>query len=115
MADGDVDLAPVMQGAAELLLPVITLGEYRFGIRQSRYRARYEKWLTRIVDACRVLTIDRQTAEHYAEVRDELKRKGTAIPMNDFWIAALVRQHALPLLSRDAHFDVVLKLKRIGW
>ena len=115
MADVDADLAPVMQGAAELALPVIVLGEYRFGIRQSRYRARYEKWLTGIIDACRVLAIERQTAEHYAEVRDEWKRKGTAIPMNDFWIAALVRQHALPLLSRDAHFDAVPKLKRIGW
>jgi tRNA(fMet)-specific endonuclease VapC len=115
MADGDAQLQPVVQTAAELALPVITLGEYRFGIRQSRYQARYEKWLTRLVTACRVLAIDKQTAEHYAEVRDELKRKGKPIPGNDLWIAALVRQYGLPLLSRDAHFDAVPKLKRIGW
>jgi len=48
-------------------------------------------------------------------VRDELKRSGRPIPGNDLWIAALARQHALPLLSRDRHFDLVPGVQRIGW
>jgi len=40
---------------------------------------------------------------------------GRSIPTNDLWIAALCRQHALPLLSRDRHFDVVRGIQRIGW
>jgi len=28
---------------------------------------------------------------------------------------ALCRQHRLPLLSRDRHFDLVAGIKRIGW
>jgi len=36
-------------------------------------------------------------------------------PANDLWIAALCRQHPLPLLSRDRHFDGVNGIKRIGW
>jgi predicted nucleic acid-binding protein len=52
---------------------------------------------------------------HYAEVRDELKRSGRPIPGNDLWIAALARQHALPLLSRARHFDFVPGLKRVAW
>ena len=64
---------------------------------------------------CRVLTVDAGTAERYAEVRDELKRKGRPIPGNDLWIAALTRQHALPLLSQDRHFDFVPGLERLGW
>ena len=55
------------------------------------------------------------TAEQYAEIRYELKRRGRPIPGNDLWIAALGRQHHLPLLSRDEHFDFVPKLKRIRW
>jgi predicted nucleic acid-binding protein len=35
--------------------------------------------------------------------------------MNDVWIAALCRQHELPILSRDQHFDVVPKIKRLAW
>jgi predicted nucleic acid-binding protein len=45
----------------------------------------------------------------------ELKQQATPIPANDTWIAALVRQYRLPLLSNDAHFDVVAGLQRIAF
>jgi tRNA(fMet)-specific endonuclease VapC len=115
MADGDAGLEPILQNATGIALPVIVLGEYRYGIRQSRSRARHERWLAEVIATCRVLAVDEGTAEQYAEVRDDLKRKGRPIPGNDLWIAALARQHALPLISRDQHFDFVPKLKRIGW
>ncbi|MGI8745571.1 MAG: type II toxin-antitoxin system VapC family toxin [Bryobacteraceae bacterium] len=115
MAGGDPNLERLLQSAAEIALPVIVLGEYRYGIKQSHHRARYERWLSEVITNCRVLTVDAGTAEHYAEVRDELKRKGRPIPGNDLWIAALTRQHALPLLSRDRHFDFVPRLERLGW
>ena len=38
---------------------------------------------------------------------DCLKQSGRPLPSNDLWIAALARQHRLPLLSRDGHFDFV--------
>jgi predicted nucleic acid-binding protein len=50
-----------------------------------------------------------------AKVRDELKQSGHPFPSNDLWIAALARQHGLPLLSRDGHFDLVAGVQRIGW
>jgi tRNA(fMet)-specific endonuclease VapC len=115
MADGDSGLKAVVEKADQLALPVIVLGEYRYGIRQSRSRGRYERWLQELIVNCQVLAVNEETAEIYAEVRDELKRKGRPIPGNDLWIAALVRQHALPLLSRDQHFDFVPRLRRIGW
>lgn len=115
MADGDPNLERLLQSAAEIALPVIVLGEYQYGIRQSHHRARYERWLSEVIANCRVLTVDAGTAGQYAEVRAELKRKGRPIPSNDLWIAALTRQHALPLLSRDQHFDFVPGLERLGW
>lgn len=115
MAGGDPNLERLLQSAAEIALPVIVLSEYKYGIRQSRNRAQYERWLSEVIANCRVLTVDAGTAEYYAEVRDELKRKGRLIPANDLWIAALTRQHALPLLSRDQHFDFVPGLERLGW
>lgn len=87
------------------------------GIRQSRQRARYERWLKEALATCRVLPVpvDESTARVYADIRDELKRADRPIPGNDLWIAALARQHSLPLLSRDQHFDLVKGLTRIGW
>ncbi|HLJ25915.1 MAG TPA: PIN domain-containing protein [Candidatus Angelobacter sp.] len=63
----------------------------------------------------RILDIDEQTTISYAAVRRELKKAGTPIPSNDAWIAALCRQHSLPVVSRDRHFDAVPGLKRLHW
>lgn len=115
IADGHPDLEPVLRVASTLAITVITLGEYRYGIKQSRNRAKYERWLEVLKQRCGVLDVDERTTEHYAEVRAELKRAGQPIPGNDVWIAALARQHALPILSRDRHFDAVPSLRRIGW
>lgn len=115
LADGDATLEPILRQATGIALPAIVLGEYRYGIRQSRNRVRYERWLAEAMAEYQVLSVDEGTAGHYAEVREELKSKGRPIPANDLWIAALVRQHGLPLLSRDQHFDFVSGLQRIGW
>jgi tRNA(fMet)-specific endonuclease VapC len=55
------------------------------------------------------------TAIAYAGLRRALKRLGRPIPANDAWIAALALQHQLPILSRDAHFDVVAGVERRSW
>jgi tRNA(fMet)-specific endonuclease VapC len=115
VADGDTALEPLLQRASRLSLPVIVLGEYRYGISQSRERSLYEHWLIESLPDYSILAIDEETAIHYAAVRAEMKKAGTPIPSNDAWVAALCRQYALPLLSRDAHFDSVSELRRIGW
>jgi tRNA(fMet)-specific endonuclease VapC len=115
MADGDSALEPILLKSWELEIPVIVLGEYRYGIRESRNRSKYETWLAETIANCRVLRVDEGTAEEYAQIRNELNRKGRPIPGNDMWIAAIARQYWLPVISRDAHFDSVAKLKRITW
>ena len=103
-------------GKAELLaVPSIVLGEYRFGMSGSRLRSELEAKLGRLERLAGILAVDATTALHYAAIRRELKTAGTPIPENDLWIAALVRQHSLPLLSNDAHFDHVSGLTRIDW
>jgi tRNA(fMet)-specific endonuclease VapC len=115
VADGDPALEPILHKAAEVALPVVVLGEYRYGIRQSRDRQRYEQWLMETVCNYRVLHVDEDTAIFYATIRTELNRAGTPIPSNDVWIAALCRQHSFSLISRDRHFDLVRGIERINW
>ncbi len=115
LADGESTLEPILREAAEVALPVIVLGEFRYGVGQSRDRQRYEQWLTESLGNFRILDVDETTAASYATVRMELKKAGTPIPSNDVWIAALCRQHSLFLLSRDRHFDLVVGIRRIDW
>jgi predicted nucleic acid-binding protein len=114
-ADRDPVALEVVAGAERLAVPVIVLGEYRLGIAQSRRRTEYENWLRDWIGTVAVLDIDDETTFYYAAIGSELRRSGKPIPANDLWIAALCRQHSLPLLSRDRHFDVVKGLERIDW
>ena len=98
-----------------LVLPVVVIGEYLYGVQRSRERATLKSWLDRTIQAVRVGVITLATADSYAAVRNMLRLKGRPIPANDAWIAALALQHRLPLLSRDAHYDFVDGLTRVTW
>jgi tRNA(fMet)-specific endonuclease VapC len=113
--DGDEALLRAIEKEAELSIPTIVLGEYLYGIRQSRQRASYQTWIRTNLPLFEVLTVARETAERYSEIRHELKAGGTPIPTNDLWIAALARQYQLPLVTRDAHFRAVLGLRVVAW
>jgi len=115
LADGESALEPILRKASQLAIPVIVLGEYRYGVSLSRDRAHYEQWLAQYLPAFRILDVEERTTISYSAVRTELRKAGTPIPANDVWIAALCRQHSLPLLSRDVHFDVVRGITRLAW
>lgn len=114
-ADDDPAVLAIVAGADELALPVIVLGEYRYGIAQSRNRTDYEIWLQTLVIDCTVLEVNEETTRFYAAINLELRRLGKPIPTNDLWIAALGQQHSLPILSRDHHFDWVSGNRRLDW
>jgi tRNA(fMet)-specific endonuclease VapC len=115
LAEGDSGLESVLRKASQIAIPVIVLGEYRYGISQSRHRMEYEEWLSEYLPKFRILDVDERTTTSYSFVRSELRKAGTPIPSNDVWIAALCRQHSLPLVSRDRHFDAVSGVTRIAW
>ncbi len=114
-ADGSSLAIAVLESVSEVSVPVIVLGEFRYGITHSRRHREYETWLKQYLPAFRVLDVTAETALEYAQLRAELRHLGRPIPANDIWIAALCRQHELPLLSRDAHFDHVKRLRRQTW
>ncbi|MEX2578834.1 MAG: type II toxin-antitoxin system VapC family toxin [Verrucomicrobiales bacterium] len=114
-ADGNPACRTAFIEASRLVVPVIVLGEYQYGVRQSRHRARYEEWLARNLPLAEVLAVTSVSASHYADLRLHLKTTGTPIPANDLWIAALAVEHQLPLLSNDSHFDFIPGLNRLAF
>jgi tRNA(fMet)-specific endonuclease VapC len=113
--DGDAGVGEVLRMQARAAIPVIVLGEFRYGIAQSRQRASYDAWLVSNLPHFDVLSVTEETAIAYAALRVALRRSGRPIPANDAWIAALALQHRQPVLSRDEHFDVVPGLERTSW
>ena len=113
--DGDKSLATVLSVAERHHLPAVTLGEYRYGLKFSRHKRALEALLEALESESFSLALDNDTARHYADIRSELKIAGRPIPENDIWIAALARQHRIPIVSRDGHFDDVRGIRRMGW
>lgn len=112
---GETALAEALAEEERHHLPVIVIGEYRYGLLGSRFRVHLQGLLETLIRESFVLRVDEATAEMYSLVRDELRRKGRPIPENDLWIAALARQHRQPVVSRDGHFDEVPDLRRVMW
>jgi tRNA(fMet)-specific endonuclease VapC len=115
LVEGDRSLEPLLRRVARLAIPVIVLGEFRYGILHSRSHRDYVQWLHDYLSEFQILDIEVRTTIPYAAIRSQLRAAGTPIPSNDVWIAALSRQHSLPIISRDRHFDLVPGIKRVEW
>lgn len=113
--DGEPAVGARLSAEAHVAIPVIVLGEFRYGIAASRHRVQYERWLTDYLSTFEILEVTESTTLTYARVRASLKKLGRPIPANDTWIAALALQHRLPIMSRDEHFDAVPGLRREAW
>lgn len=82
-ADGTAAVGAALSAATRRVVPVVALGEYLFGILQSRHRQRYEQWLAANLPTVELPTIGQRTAREYADIRLELKQRATPIPAND--------------------------------
>jgi predicted nucleic acid-binding protein len=115
LAARDKSLIEVISGGAMLALSFIAYAEFRYGLLGSKRPSEGIQLLEDLTSSIPLLLPDRETLEQYAHIEDQLKRKGHPIPTNDIWIAALARQHAMPVLSRDRHFDFIPDIQRLDW
>ena len=113
--DNAPDIISVLDRAAFICVPVPAIAEFRYGVLQSRLKKEMARWMDQALASTTILTVDLDTTGHYAELRLALKKIGRPIPMNDLWIAAIARQHRLPILSRDVPFDQVEGVHRIAF
>lgn len=114
VARGDERAVALVRAAQQIHLPFVVLAELRAGFAAGTLGKRNEAKLTAFLGSPRVsvLYADEQTTHHYATVFTHLRRQGTPIPTNDIWIAAVVLQHDLALLTSDAHFAHLPQLAR---
>jgi tRNA(fMet)-specific endonuclease VapC len=112
---GDEVIHRHFAGVIPVCLPWVVLGELHFGAHRAQRRQEQLAYIHDLLTYAVVLFADQDTAETYGEVKAELARLGKPIPDNDLWIAAVARQHDLPLATRDAHFAHVPGLKTLAW
>ncbi len=111
----DSNLIRLVRSLPALVLNIVSLGEYRYGVDGSHYRDKLLIWLDALIQKSEVVFPDLDTLPIYSRIRHQLKQAGTPLPANDIWIAALSLQHQMPIVSQDRHFDLIADVHRVSW
>lgn len=98
-----------------IFIPSIVIGELFYGAEQSTRKEENRKRIEALTEASLVIDCDSDTARLYGKIKSGLKAKGTPIPENDIWIAALAEQHKFTLVTRDKHFNNIETISIESW
>jgi predicted nucleic acid-binding protein len=106
---GEAATARLLRQAERILLPTVVFGELLAGFKGgSRERANKEQLMAfAATERVHTAPITTETAEFYALIIHQLRAKGTPIPTNDIWIAALTMEHGASLATADDHFSKI--------
>jgi len=101
---GDESVEKLIGEAELIIVPAVVLGELYYGALNSRLKEQNLARINEFVSKCPVIGTNAATALEYGRIKNNLKQKGTPIPENDIWIAALASQYGFRVFTRDEHF-----------
>jgi predicted nucleic acid-binding protein len=102
----------------QVLTCSIVRGETLFGIQQlpsGRRRDALEQVAMPVLNSFNSVAVPSEAAEHYANIKLECQRAGKALDENDLWIAATASLLDATLITRDADFQYVPRLRTEDW
>jgi tRNA(fMet)-specific endonuclease VapC len=82
-------------------MSVVTLAELLYGVQVSAKKKANRIAVDTLVRHVEVLDWSRAAAEHYAEIRADLKKRGQLIGANDLLIAAHARSLGVALVTNN--------------
>lgn len=101
---------------SNVCMSVITKAELLYGVEVSPRRAQDAAALAAFLPYVETVDFADDAAHHYAEIRADLKRRGTLIGANDLFIAAHARARGLVLVTNNtAEFQRVDNLELDNW
>ena len=112
---GDLLVQEKVRNAEYIVAVPPVIGELCFGAQKSNRVTENLHKIDILVQQSLVFPCDLETAQWYGIIKNQLRRKGSPIPDNDIWIAAIALQYDLILVTRDAHFDEVESLQTERW
>jgi len=106
---GRAEVVRTLREVAQISICSISIGELLSGFKGGSREKENRRELGRFLDSPRVATIsiDEDTAEFYSTILNGLRKKGTPIPTNDIWIAAVAFQHGVQFYTLDKHFQYI--------
>ena len=113
---GDSEALDAVAEAEEVYLSVFVMGElfagFRGGSRLEENRQILKTFLAK--PTVTFVSASAETADIFGEIKDNLRRAGTPVPINDVWIAAHAMETGAVLISYDEHFRHIPGLRLRG-
>lgn len=112
---GSTAVADVLAESEVVVLSAIVVGElldgFKGGTKEQENRRELRRFRTKPRTV--LVPVTEETAEWFAVLKQQLRRKGTPIPIDDVWIAATCMEHGAALLSFDGHFGEIEGLRLV--
>ncbi|MBI3443089.1 type II toxin-antitoxin system VapC family toxin [Candidatus Woesebacteria bacterium] len=103
---GDKAILEELGKADKVFISTIVLGElfagFQGGTQESKNKKMLEKFLAK--SRVEIVPVGQETAEIFGEVKYNLLRRGTPLPINDIWIACCAIEVGAIVISYDEHF-----------
>lgn len=106
---GDERVLQALARAERVHVSVFVVGEllvgFKAGERERQNRRELDEFLAR--PTVRKLHTTDETADIFATLKAQLRRKGKPLPINDVWIASHALESGSTLVTFDDHFDAI--------
>jgi tRNA(fMet)-specific endonuclease VapC len=106
---GDTRVLDTVASAEVVFMSIFVLGElyagFRGGTKNVKNRNILEKFLLK--PTVKILNATSETAEIFGSLKNNLKKAGTPLPINDVWIAAHAMETGSLIITYDRHFEKI--------
>ena len=111
---GQEDVLDVIGSAETVYMSIFVLGELYAGFAGGTKERGNKDTLNRFLlkPSVKILNATSETAEVFGMVKQDLKKAGTPLPINDAWIAAHALETGSTLITYDSHFKNIAGLRR---
>jgi len=111
---GEEDVLDVIGTAETVYMSIFVLGELYAGFAGGTKERGNKDTLNRFLrkPSVKILNATSETAEVFGMVKQDLKKAGTPLPINDVWIAAHALETGSTLVTYDGHFKKIAGIRQ---
>lgn len=104
---GNTEILDYIKSSSHIYFSIFVIAELLAGFKGGTKENNNVEVLNNFLSKSKVEIVNAnyETANIFAQIKSELKTKGTPIPINDIWIAAHTIQTNSTLISKDKHFN----------
>ncbi len=106
---GELSVLEVLAEADRVFVPTVVLGELFAGFKGGTKEVKNKKILEHFLakPQVEIVPIVKETAEIFGQIKYNLVRSGTPLPINDVWIASCAIETGAIIVTFDKHFSKI--------